>query len=128
MLHKPRVREKKEGNLRLVRFFQILFCFPPRNVQAQLSFELQIVCESKRIHIDLCKNERGEFFKLSEIDNTGKRNKIFFPISGARLLADTFNEFAECDEGYGDSVPKPSLDAEGYPQVSACAYFALLLS
>ena len=78
---------------------------------------LQIACESKRIHIDLCRNDRGEFFKLSEIDNTGKRSKVFFPVSGARLMANTFNEFAECDEGYGDTAPEPTLDAEGYPQV-----------
>ena len=77
----------------------------------------QIACESKRIHIDLCRNERGEFFKLSEIDNTGKRNKVFFPVSGARVMADTFDEFAECDEGYGDTVPTATLDAEGFPQV-----------
>ena len=32
-------------------------------------------------------------------------------------MADTFDEFAECDEAYGDSVPSPVLDAEGYPQV-----------
>jgi hypothetical protein len=78
---------------------------------------LQIVCENKRIHIDLCRNDRGEFFKLSEIDQTGKRSKVFFPVSGARIMADTFDEFAECDEGYGDTAPAPVLDAEGYPQV-----------
>lgn len=33
-------------------------------------------------------------------------------------MADTFNEFAECDEGYGSSAPEPVLDAEGYPQVA----------
>jgi len=76
----------------------------------------QIVCENKRIHIDLCRNDRGEFFKLSEIDQTGKRSKVFFPVSGARTMADTFDEFAECDEGYGDTAPAPVLDAEGYPQ------------
>jgi len=32
-------------------------------------------------------------------------------------MADTFDEFAECDEGYGDSVPTATLDAEGFPQV-----------
>jgi hypothetical protein len=78
---------------------------------------LQIVCENKRIHIDLCQNDRGQFFKLSEIDSTGKRNKVFFPVSGARAMADTFDEFAECDEEFGDSAPQPTLDAEGYPQV-----------
>jgi hypothetical protein len=83
-----------------------------------ISFSQQIVCENKRIHIDLCQNERGKFFKLSEIDSTGKRNKVFFPVSGARAMADTFDEFAEFDEGYGDSAPQPSLDSDGYPQVS----------
>jgi len=34
-------------------------------------------------------------------------------------MADTFDEFAECDEGYGDSVPTAKLDAEGFPQVIA---------
>ncbi len=80
---------------------------------------LQIVCENKRIHIDLCRNDRGEFFKLSEIDSTGKRSKVFFPVSGARVMADTFDEFAECDEGYGGSAPEPVLGAEGYPQVAS---------
>jgi hypothetical protein len=65
----------------------------------------------------LCKNERGEFFKLSEIDNTGKRNKVFFPVSGARTMFNTVNEFAATDEAYGDSAPEPALDAQGYPQV-----------
>ncbi len=32
-------------------------------------------------------------------------------------MANTFNEFAECDESYGDKAPEPTLDAEGYPQV-----------
>jgi hypothetical protein len=113
LLHKPRVRERKEGNLQLVRSSSL----PSSILKSRLNIQFQIVCESKRIHIDLCKNDRGEFFKLSEIDNTGKRNKIFFPVSGARVMADTFDEFAECDEGYGDSVPSPVLDAEGYPQV-----------
>ncbi len=78
---------------------------------------LQIVCESKRIHIDLCRNDRGDFFKLSEIDNTGKRSKVFFPVSGARAMSDMLDEFADCDEAYGESVPEPTLDADGYPQV-----------
>ena len=32
-------------------------------------------------------------------------------------MSDMFDEFADCDEGYGESVPEPTLDADGYPQV-----------
>ena len=106
--------EREEGRELATR--QVLCDFCLRSIWTHL-ISLQIVCGSKRIHIDLCQNDRGQFFKLSEIDSTGKRNKVFFPVSGARAMADTFDEFAECDEQFGDSAPQPTLDAEGYPQV-----------
>jgi hypothetical protein len=107
--------EREDGSELATRQVSCDFCFRSRS-SAHLILR-QIACPNKRIHIDLCRNDRGHFFKLSEIDSAGKHSNVTFPASGARAIANTFDQFAEFDESFGDSIAQPTLDAEGKPQV-----------
>lgn len=117
-----------KSNLQLDRC-HALFCL--RSSSSAYLILRQIACPNKRIQIDLCRNDRGDFFKLST-NSTRERKEVTFPVSGALAIAKEFDEFAEFDEEFGDSVASPwrknaspSLDAAGNPEVGYISCFIL---